>query len=165
MTTNRSVFVRMGNPFRFGRWSWFAYAINPMRYYKTMRYVWQRVFRGWADCDVWEFDSHLAAIAIGGLQHLRDTKPGLPMRHDGALEDDGYTPKCLTSEEWDGILATMQRGFQAALSLSGPDWPGALDALPPEEAQAAIRAWQDAKEAERRAGFDLFRDWYGNLWT
>src|SRR5438552_287637 len=39
---------------------------------------WQRGRRGWADCDTWNMDYHLAEIIGPMLRHLAETSHGFP---------------------------------------------------------------------------------------
>ncbi len=60
----------------------------------------QRGRRGWADCDVWWLNTHLAGIIVGALTRQR--------RYGRSY------PGCVgarTEEEWDDILDRMMRGF------------------------------------------------------
>ena len=44
-------------------------------FFRSFKYAWQRITRGWADCDVWEMDEYL-------LQILPEMLDALASRHD-----------------------------------------------------------------------------------
>ena len=87
--------------------SWDRYA--PLRWWKTLRCIprkakwkWQRMNRGWADCDVWSFDNHLSRVTRDGLRYLRDHHHGFPAA-------------CKTDKEWIEVLNKIIDGFDAAV--------------------------------------------------
>lgn len=62
--------------------------------------------RGWANRDVWGFDSYLCEIIVGGLKHLKKT------RHGYAGVDEAST-----SKKWDKCLDDMIFTFETALKI------------------------------------------------
>ena len=43
---------------------------------RAFRYAKQRIARGWADCDVWEMNTHITAVISGMLKTLAETDNG-----------------------------------------------------------------------------------------
>lgn len=70
---------------------------NPSRAYRQIKWFIQRGKRGYADGDVWNFDSYLSSVIIGGLKDLRKNTHGYPSG--------------LTEAEWDETLARIIEGF------------------------------------------------------
>lgn len=69
---------------------------------RKIYWFFQRGYRGYADCDTWDFDNYLATIIIGGLEQLK--------KYSHSAEP--------TSEEFD----IMIEGFEANLvMMSSPE--------------------------------------------
>lgn len=76
--------------------------------YNDFRWFIQRGRRGYADCDLWSFDTYLADVISKGVIHLRDTTHGYPMD--------------LSEDKWTEILTTISEGFsQDKFSHNGFD--------------------------------------------
>jgi hypothetical protein len=95
----------MGNVFSFNNgWStfskeWWMAWLQPKTYARPLRWSYQRVTRGWADCDTWNLDHHLAEWLPDALEYLKSTEHG--------------TPTQLSEEEWNNTLNQMAEGFRA----------------------------------------------------
>lgn len=63
-----------------------------------LKYIIQRIKRGWSDEDCWAVDDHLATIIAGMTKQLKETSHGHP--------DE------MTDEQWVKILQTISEGFQ-----------------------------------------------------
>lgn len=65
---------------------------------RRVKWFIQRGRRGWADCDVWNFDTYLARVIGEGAAKLRDISHG----HPGELNEF----------EWSEILSQIAHGFR-----------------------------------------------------
>jgi len=86
------------------RWKYALYF--PVRLWYRIEDSWlntiaffQRGRRGYAKCDVWNFDYYLSKVITGGLKLLRKNHSGYPLG--------------LTDEKWNSILDEMIEGFEA----------------------------------------------------
>lgn len=70
---------------------------------RNLKYAYQRVTRGVADCDYWDLDHYFLRIFVEGLDLLRKNTHGYP----GDAEFD-------TPEKWDAYLKEMQDCFYRA---------------------------------------------------
>jgi len=63
-----------------------------IKYYpRAVKWSVQRIKRGWADCDVWDFDHYLLSVIHGGLEHLADNHMGWPGEFSGFPTDEDWT--------------------------------------------------------------------------
>lgn len=53
---------------------------------KEIKWFVQRGRKGYADCDVWEFDSYLAQVISGGLKELSKNQYGSPVKFRSQAE-------------------------------------------------------------------------------
>lgn len=62
--------------------NWKYYIIRPHKFiidcFMEFKSFIQRGKRGYADCDVWNFDNYLRDVLIGGLKHLADNTISYP---------------------------------------------------------------------------------------
>lgn len=72
-------------------------------FFRSFKWAYQRVTRGFADYDVWDFDSFLLNILANGLEHLADTT----MSYPGNEEFPTY-------ESWAKFLREMAMHFRKA---------------------------------------------------
>ena len=103
---------------------------------------WQRGRRGWCYEDVWSVDAWLARTLPPMLDQLRK-------------ENHGWPGEPMTFDEWngdDGIVAQIAEGFRAARLIEDSGY-GCESEPTYEELHAKFDA-----------GFDLFREWYFQLW-
>jgi len=78
---------------------------------RWFKWSWQRAFRGYADCDVWNMFNYLNTIIIPMLEHLREFNSGFPT-------------ECTDAAQWKGILNQMIEGFKSSERISNLDYPG-----------------------------------------
>lgn len=140
---------------------WWKHWLRPRTWYRPFVFAYQRVTRGWADCDVWSIDSWLCGVIPPAVDKLR-------------TNDFGY-PSGLEPEQWTQILTEIADGFRAGkligevpeefITLSeteiddlfgrGPkpiyDWDG-------------IGAYQAEQRKKFEHGMDLFKQYFFNLW-
>ena len=81
------------------------WAKKPRQAKNELRYMWQRIRRGYSNADAWSLNYHLALVTVGGVQKLREWANGYPSE--------------LTPEAWDDILGRIETGFQAWLDEDG----------------------------------------------
>jgi len=129
--------------FRVGSWRY--YLRHPWEYladlWQDIRAFFQRGSRGYADCDVWNFDDYLSEVIPSALRYLREVQHGYP-GVDGAA----------TEEEWDIVLGKIIRGFEARNEIYDidTDWDNEI---------LMARLWKEYEE-----GLALFAKWFGYLW-
>ena len=64
---------------------------------RVTRWSWQRITRGFADCDVWQLDCYYATLFTESLRYLDKIRHGYPGE--------------MTSEEWSAYLQEMAELF------------------------------------------------------
>ncbi len=158
------------------RWfySWRDYIENPSRvfttvelWYKNLRQIprwlgwcWQRAFRGWADCDVWDMHSYVSFVFVPMLKAFRENTHGYP----------GYGVAD-TPEKWDALLGEMLEGFEAAKRVGEDDYYKIVNgdslnaiftATPNDVAEWSRLAKEDRKLFEKK--MKVFTRWFFHLW-
>jgi hypothetical protein len=93
--------------------------------------------KGYSDWDLWCFDHYLARVISEGL--------------DRFIEFHMSRPENTTDEEWPCILKAISDGFKSYLRIFDED------ISPRDERYAEL--WEDYE-----ISFDLFRQFYWNLW-
>jgi hypothetical protein len=130
-------------------YSWYYWLKDRPR---EIRWFLQRGKRGFADCDIWDFDDYLIDVISAGLKQLKKVQQTCPTEifdkyeHLSIEERDKATQK-----EWNEILDRIIEGFDAAKVLL--DMYCELD----EKERKDI-------EQIRQRGFDLFKEYFFNLW-
>jgi len=114
---------------------WFKSISN---YPRSIKFFFQRGFRGYADCDCWSIDWHISKIIAPMLKQLRDNKRSLPSN--------------LTEQEWDTILNNIIAGFEASQRIQNIDY----------ESGDTEGMQRDMITFEK--GMKLFHTFYFNLW-
>lgn len=51
---------------------------NARMFFRSFKYAYQRVTRGWANCDTWDLDDYLEHVIAGTLNYLADNHMGYP---------------------------------------------------------------------------------------
>lgn len=72
-------------------------------FFRNFKYAYQRITRGYADIDIWDFDYYLSYIISNGAKHLADTTCSHPI-------DKTY-------EEWQEYLREMASHFDKMIEL------------------------------------------------
>lgn len=124
-------------------------------YIRAIKTFVQRGNRGWADSDIWDFDSYLSDIIIAGV---RDLKKGIGCP-GGLWDKEAKNKECW---KWHEILEEIAQGFEAAKEMNHPrySWEKKDTAL-----QRKIDLEQQkvlTKKFER--GMELFGKYFFNLW-
>jgi hypothetical protein len=118
-----------------------------------IKWAWQRVYRGWDDRVVWSIDFYLAKMIPVWVDQL--DKAGIPSK---LFEDDdwdnntsSFKPEAMdrAAKQWDQIVADISTGFRAY-------------------SETDTLSFDDPKQPELKQkfeyGFDLFREYFDNLW-
>lgn len=94
------------NVFKYGWMPWphpLNWWKNIKLFFRKIKWAWQRVTRGFADCDVWNLDSSILNYLSGTLKYLSETAMSWP--------GDEQFPKY---EDWTNFLKEMSEKFAAA---------------------------------------------------
>ena len=103
--------LKIDNPYRTFTWAWFSYFFFWLSRRPT--YCYQRLTRGWADCDTWNLDYHLAELLAGTLKHLSEVSHGYPAnfsRGQGATSENENFEECLKG--WKDKLQSLGENFE-----------------------------------------------------
>ena len=77
-------------------------------FFRCIKWSGQRVFRGYADCDIWSIDCYLQRLIPDMLQTLKDTRHGSPGHlGENYTNEDGILVNDTCHTEWDRILERM----------------------------------------------------------
>lgn len=74
----------------------------------SIKWAWQRVYRGYDDRMLWDFSDEMARITVEILTWYKEKGQGCPA---------GYTEK-----EWKQNLAVMIQGFKSVQEIQDVDW-------------------------------------------
>jgi len=159
------------------KWKWYEY---PEMWWRRcfwnwaseipgfVRRFWQRGARGYADCDVWNFDGYLANIIYHGLLKLRKDKMGYPSTPDPITGEWSFDEK-----RWNDVLGRMIAGWELAYKCTNGDLehPGEMTEVKKAELEAIMQKnWPEFRyltyeeEMIMREGFYLFSKYFFNLW-
>jgi hypothetical protein len=127
-------------PYSWRRWSGIEKNIRHIP--RMFKYAWQRMNRGYADCDVWNFDTYLVSIITAGLRYL--AKHGHTYAHD-------FTP-----EEWEDWLRKTADMLEEG---ADNDWWINWDNFGESYQKECIRRKVLFNEA-----FDRLKEHFGDLW-
>lgn len=80
---------------------------NFYQFFKNIKYAYQRIIRGYADCDRWNIDNYIAYLLPAMLMDLRENGNSYP---------DFVDPSIVTSfEDWQAVLQEMAEHFHNTL--------------------------------------------------
>lgn len=135
---------------------------------RHIKYLWQRAFRGYADCDLWSIDYYLATIIAPMLAWLAKNSCGYP----GNGEMDA-------PEKWKAKLEEIAEGFEAAKRVIDDGYPdiwakirpwNSLEDLNREHTPEEKAAFKELAEAAKqdiavfkKSGKEFIK-WFFNLW-
>ena len=75
---------------------------------KCIRWSWQRIIRGYADCDKWNMYRYLQKLIPDMLQDMRENRHGSPgYLGRNYINEEGVLVNDTCHEEWDRILERM----------------------------------------------------------
>lgn len=102
----------MRNVMKCGIYSWAPrfWFRNLKQLIRNCKFAYQRVTRGYADCDIWDFDSYLSELIINGSKHLADTTHSYPVKlaNDEVIND---------YQKWQEYLYKMASHFEKVNEL------------------------------------------------
>ena len=108
--------------------------------FRRIKWFIQRGKRGFSDRDVWGFHYYISEVISDGIRHLR-------------LHNYGYPANIESPEEWDTILAKIERAFR----LTEDD-----ECMYSVEDGELVENKEIKKQLDE--GFALFREYYLHLW-
>lgn len=108
---------------------------------REIRWHWQRAFRGYADCDLWNFASYISKIMDRGLKDFGDNTSGFPMNFK-------------SDKDWVKVIKEIRKGF--TLYNGSNDYHGC-------DIKRIIKKHKDAQVALKRS-FQLLSKFFVNLW-
>jgi len=76
---------------------------------RNIKWFIQRGKRGFADCDIWQFDYYLSHLIENGIGRLSDVVHGIP----NSLKD---------LDDWKNILGKIRRSFHIAKLIANGEW-------------------------------------------
>ena len=127
---------------------------------RRIKWFFQRGKRGWADCDTWGVDYHLAKIVPEMLRHLQENAHGYP----------GYGAAS-TPGKWYDLLEEMIEGWEAAKRICDdeyvdkvqPNWFENGEKLTKKTFDKCHEMQQeDQKLFEKK--MKIFTKWFFHLW-
>lgn len=117
------------------RWLIYNATDIPRDCYRAIKGFIQRGKRGYADCDIWQFDTYLAKMIFNGVKEIKEIKHGVPMiyfkptdkgykdgnfpdevmteadkRYDAVLDEIMWTMACYHVANYDGTLLIPTNG-------------------------------------------------------
>lgn len=102
---------------------------------QKLKFLYQRLTRGWDDSDTWSLDTTIAEFTLPRLKRFKELNIGHPPE--------------LTSEEWDAILDKTIK----AMELIATEWDYKPCTLSVSEEEVIIQE-----------GLDLFGKYFRHLW-
>ncbi len=154
--------LEFGSGYKLFSMPWWRHFLRPSTYYMPFIHSYQRITRGWADCDTWSIDWWMSDIAADSIEYLKKVKHGIPCN--------------LTEEEWDKILSEIIDGFRAYHRSDNipEEFVKELDTSTGIFADLgfkdrkydwdAIKKYQESEYAKFKHALDLLKDWYPSLW-
>ena len=86
---------------------------------REIKWFLQRGFRGYADCDTWDFDDYLIDVINGGLKRLQKHKCGIPTEIYDKYKNNIYSiseAEALANREWNEIFNQIINRFSLLFS-------------------------------------------------
>jgi hypothetical protein len=157
---------------------------NPRDVYRTAKFAYQRLTRGWDDRAVWSIDWWLDGMMPGVLRRLKETKHGVPMSmFDGLpMNEQGYhdDPEFKIAEaRWEATLDKMIAAFEAHRRMSEGIYEEELGEYPLSRPEGVSKEdWKAVKDDHFKAslllqerdqkifeeGMKIFIEHYSSLW-
>lgn len=145
-------------PYRWGKWV--------LDIPRELKWKWQRMNRGWSDCDAWNANHYIAKVLVGMLTHIKKHHVGMPMDMCGEwyTDENGSWKHSRTDDEasaaWEACLQEMIDGFsmmEAEDELPNPNF----------DDPASRKAWNHKlvqMEDKKQRGLYLFAKHFNSLW-
>lgn len=146
-------------------WAVYRFFVSLRRFPKEVKWHWQRAFRGWADCDVWDMNGYLTQLIPGMLRHLKAHSTGYPMHFQGMeYNDKNEVVYQRTNEEaaaaWDACLQSIIDGLEAYDRVEDSfDFCGTTQ----EDIDQYLKDLNAAID-KRTKVFHLMAEHFGSLW-
>lgn len=152
---------------------------SPFRWCREIKWKFQRMNRGWAECDTWNLDSYLSKLIPEAITHLKNEAHGYPSSFAGESPEDhindDWKPRV---EKWNHILDEICDGFHAHTRIVDSDYQKEIGEFPlrtremsDEEFNKAVDKYFRARQKEIdkdqkifKHGMKLFTIYFGNLW-
>lgn len=122
---------------------------NIKHFIRSWKWAYQRVTRGYADCDVWNLDCYYSTIIPRTLRALAASSHGYPMK----LVEDIYGPQNSDDEMyklWQNYLIETAAHFEKSEELDSDD-------------TFSMEIYKESME-ELQLGFDMLIQAYRDLW-
>ena len=119
---------------------------NFKSFFRCIKWSKQRIVRGYADIDVWNFDNYLYNIIIGGLNHLADHHTSIPVFFEKTIDQN--------QDGWTNRLHETAELFEESKRLLDDQFC---------DLESMEQKYQRAVEFRRR-GFDRLHEYWGDLW-
>jgi hypothetical protein len=126
------------------RYGWIRKYRHIRNMFMEVKWFIQRGKRGYADCDIWGFDTYLARVISEGCKQLKDSAHSAPTRLSGHL---AATQSDIAIKRWSRILEKISRGF---ILLNMWEDNGRMPT--------------DAEKREIAKGWFLFKKYFSDLW-
>jgi len=168
---------------------WYKVPEYPSDIKRYFRMWIQRATRGWAVSDAWGFDWYLARVIKEGCQWLKENKHGVPcgcmpntLAVDMGEDNDEDMKKAIA--KWDKVLDTIIKTFETAENIQENHWfyqetknysikrakeIRATNKKMKEEdpelfGKRGLYVMTKAECKEYEKGWELFREYFFNLW-
>lgn len=154
---------------------WWEHWLRLNTYTRPLLWSYQRVTRGWADCDTWSMDYHLCQTLPEMIRLLRDKTHSFPSGgpgcvHGVALGDEQGL------EDWKHTLAEMANGIEAGLHVedssdefiteleTSTGWRAQIGVNDSKYDWPKIRKYQAGQRKQFKEGMKLFTKHFFDLW-
>ena len=122
---------------------WWLHWVTPRHYIQFFSIKWQRMSRGYADCDLWNMNDTLAYLLHEMTADFTEIHHGYPCN--------------TTAEEYQKKLVIMIGGFQAMHELL-------TEADDQDFRSPDYKLWTAEREARWAEGIEIFKDEFSGLW-
>ena len=147
------------------RWLIYNLPDVPQDIYNNIKWFIQRGKRGYADCDIWDFDFYLSKIISKGIKDLKSQIYGVS---NDFISKDG---KNIYLNKWKTVLDEIIWTFEASIKIIDAKW---IYLNSKERNKKTMVKFinqfkyhiMTKEECNRyRKGWNLFRKYYHNLWN
>ncbi len=138
------------------RWRGYRFPYNVQNFVRwfprTVKDTFDRGWKGYAACDTWDTDSYLSELIPNMLEHMLKYNHGWPTMMDELITVDmSSTPEEhdeVSHALWGAILTAIIDGFRSYSEIK----------------YDFTREQYDEKMVEYELGFELFHEYYADLW-
>ena len=144
------------------RWIIYNLPDIPKNCYRNIKWFIQRGKKGYADCDVWDFDNYLSKIISNGLIDLKSQVHGVPC-HPNFSSKDG---KDIYLDKWKTVLDEIIWTFEVVQKIINAEWLYLNSKKRNNTKMKEFGYYIMSKEEclRYRSGWKLFQKYYFNLW-